>query len=124
MTVATYQEVAVALGRPISTEGEQAQVNWWLTGVEMLIRSRLGDIALLDQDTLKYVEVEAVAEKVRRHGTRESSISVAVDDGTVTRRYENQVGAEDITDGWWELLSPATTTAAFTINPLGRARRC
>lgn len=122
MTVATWQEVAVALARPSSdfSTDQQDQITWWLTGVEMLVRGRLGDITLLDQDVLKYVEVEAVAEKVRRHGTRESSITVSADDGSVTRRYENQVDAADVNDAWWELLSPATTTDAFTINPILR----
>lgn len=122
MTVATWQEVAVALGRP-STDfnaDQQAQISWWLTGAEMAIRIRLGDLTLLDQDTLRYVEVEAVADKVRRNGTRESSITVAVDDGTITRRYENPMGANDITEAWWDLLSPTTITDAFTINPIKR----
>lgn len=124
MTVATWQEVAVTLGRPISTAAEQAQVTWWLTGVEMLIRGRLGDITLLDQEVLKYVEVEAVADKVRRHGTRESSITVTADDGSVTRRYENQVDSGDITDAWWDLLSPTAYTESFTINPIKPRRDC
>lgn len=123
MAVATWQQVQTALGRPISTEAEQEQVTWWLTGIEMLIRSRLGDLTLIDQDTLVYVEVEAAAEKARRHGTRESSITVTADDGSVTRRYENQVSDGDITDYWWNLLSPASASAAFTINPI-RRRGC
>lgn len=123
MTVATYADVGVALRRSITDEQEQNQINWWLTGVEMLIRSRLGDVALLDQDAVKYVEVEAVAEKVRRHGTRESSITVSTDDGSVTRRYDSPVTAGDITDAWWDLLSPSTAGGAFTINPI-RPRIC
>lgn len=123
MTVATYEDVGVALKRTITDEAEIAQIEWWLTSIEMLIRGRLGDVTLLDQEILKYVEVEAVAEKVRRHGTRESSITVTADDGSVTRRYENQVSDSDITDTWWELLAPAATSGAFTINPLGKRWR-
>lgn len=117
MTVATYEDVAVALGRPISTEIEQAQVTWWLTGVEMAIKARFGEIAGLDQEAVKYVEVEAVAAKVQRRGTLESSITVAVDDGTVTRRYENSVTAGDITDEWWNLLDPDSNTGSASIRP-------
>ncbi len=117
MSVATYEDVAVALGRPISTQTEQDQVNWWLSGVELFIKARLGDVALLDQDVLRYVEVEAVAAKVSRHGTRESSISVAVDDGTVTRRYENPVSAGDITDEWWNLLDAGEASGVYSIRP-------
>lgn len=124
MAVASYADVVVAIGRPISTETEQAQVEWWLTGVEMYITARLGDVSLLDQDTVKYVEVEAVAARVRRHGTTESSITVSVDDGSVTRRYENPIGADDILDQWWDLLSPSSAHSAFTINPYPQRRFC
>ena len=124
MAVATYGDVEVELGRPISTPVEQAQVEWWLTGIEMLIKARLGDIAHLDEETVRYVEVESVAAKVRRRGTNESSITVAVDDGTVTRRYENKISDRDITDQWWELLSPTQASDAFTINPFGHGRSC
>ena len=124
MTVATYEDVGIALRRTITDAAEIAQINWWLTGIEMLIRGRLGDITLLDQDVVKYVEVEAVAEKVRRHGSPETSITVSVDDGTVTRRYDNQVSASDITDAWWELLAPEKSSDAFTINPLKRRGIC
>lgn len=120
----TYADVAVALGRPISTPDEQAQVTWWLTGAQLIVRDRLGDPALLNQDNLHYVLVEAVAEKVRRHGQTESSITVAVDDGSVTRRYENPVTEGDITDAWWALLSPTTEARAFTINTIGKRWTC
>lgn len=117
MAVATVDDVAVALGRPISEAAQVAQVGWWLEGVELLIRARLGDPAELDQDVLKYVEVEAVVAKVQRAGTRESSITVAVDDGSVTRRYESGVSAGDITDEWWNLLDPSIASGAFSIRP-------
>ncbi len=105
MAVATYEDVAVPLGRTIDAATEQGQVTWWLDGTERIIRSRLGDITLLDQGDLAYVEAEVVAEKVRRNGRAESSVSVAIDDGTVTRRYENPVSPGDITDDWWDLLA-------------------
>lgn len=117
MAVATYAEVAVALGRPISDAAEQAQVEWWLDGVELFIVARLGDVTLLDQTVVKYVEVEAVVAKIQRAGRSESSITVAVDDGSVTRRYESAVTASDITDEWWTLLDPNDNTAAASIRP-------
>lgn len=117
MAVATYDDVAVSLGRPISTGSEMDQVEWWLTNVEMLVRVRLGDLLLLDQEVLKYVEVEAVAAKVRRQGTTEESISVAVDDGTVTRRYRDPVTATDITNDWWNLLDPSSNMSVASIRP-------
>lgn len=119
MAVATSDDVAVALGRPISTSGtpsEEDQVNYWLDGIELLIRSRLGDVSLLDQDVLKYVEVEAAAEKARRNGRAESSITVSVDDGSVTRRYDT-VSADDITGAWWNLLDPDLGSRVFSARP-------
>jgi hypothetical protein len=117
VAVATYEDVEVALGRPISTNAEQQQVEWWLTGVELFIVKRLGAVADLDETTVKYVEVEAVVAKADRAGRKESSVTVAVDDGTVTRRYENPVTASDITDEWWGLLEPGADAEAFTISP-------
>lgn len=115
MAAATYSDVGVALRRTISDAAEQAQIEHWLTGAEMAVRSRLGDPALLDQAVLKYVETEAVAEKVRRAGRDESSVTVSVDDGTVTRRYETAMSVDDIEGRLWSLLSPARSSSAYTV---------
>jgi hypothetical protein len=117
VAVATYADVGVALRRTISDSAEQAQIEHWLTGAEMAVRSRLGDPALLDQDVLKYVEAEAVAEKVRRAGREESSITVSVDDGSVTRRYDG-MSVDDISTDLWSLLSPARSSSAYTIGTI------
>ena len=121
MAVATYSDVGVALRRTISDTAEQAQIEHWLTGAEMAIRSRLGDPALLDQDVLAYVEAEAVAEKVRRSGREESSITVTLNDGSgVTRRYEGMV-VDDIATELWSLLSPAGSSSAYTVGVVSPA---
>lgn len=120
MSVATWQQVAVALGRPTSAfdTDRQAQITWWLSGVERFIINRLGPVANLDQDDVLYVEVEAVAAKVQRSANQgAASITVNVDDGGVTRRYENAVTAGDITDEWWDLLNPDSASDAFTVSP-------
>lgn len=117
MAVATYEDVAVAIGRPISSEAERAQVGYWLNGVELYIKARFGDVTALDQDSVKFVETEAVVAKMGRLASRETSITVAVDDSNVTRRFENAVSASDITDEWWDLLEPAAASDAFTISP-------
>lgn len=117
MAVATWEDVAVALGRPSSdfNADQQAQMTYWLNGAEIIVRGRLGDLALLDQDVLKYVETEVVAAKVRSiRDDGASSISVSVDDGTVTRRYESVTSA-DFTGEFWTLLSPAGGASAYTI---------
>jgi hypothetical protein len=100
----TFEDVAVALGRPLSEPDEIRQVEHWLTGVELAISQRLGDVSLLDQAALTYVEAEAVAALVRNSGTPESSITVSVDDGSVTRRFDSSDYDEVITDAWWTLL--------------------
>lgn len=120
MAVATWQEVAVALGRPSSdfTADQQAQIDWWLDGIELFIANRLGPVADLDETTVKYVEVEAAAAKVlRAQNQGASSITVSVDDGGVTRRYENSVSADDITDDWWNLLDPDANAGSASIRP-------
>lgn len=117
MALATWQDVAVAIGRPSSdlTTDQQAQITYWLNGAELVIKSRLGTIADLDADTVKYVETEVVAEKLRRSLREESSITVAVDDGSVTRRYENRVTAADFTADLWSLFGSGLGSTAYSI---------
>lgn len=117
MAVATWQDVAVAVDRPSAdlTAGQQAQITYWLNGAELVIKSRLGEIAELDADVVKYVETEVVAEKVRRSLRAESSITVAVDDGSVTRRYENRVTAEDFPADLWSLFGSGLSSTAYSV---------
>ena len=114
MAVATHTDVGVALRRTISDPAEQAQVERWLTGVELLIQSRLGPVGALDVETVKYVEAEVVAEKVRRAGRTESSITVSADDGSVTRRYDNRVTSGDVADDLWALFGSGVTSSAYS----------
>lgn len=115
MAFATYQDVEVALGRVLSTAAQKAQVTYWLDGVELLIGLRLGSVVALNQAVLKYVETEAVVAKVNRSGRDESSVTVSVDDGSVTRRYESEMTADDITEAWWSMLAPTISGSAYTI---------
>lgn len=133
MALATWQQVATALGRPATdfTTPQQEQITWWLGGVERLIRKRFGSLDGLEAEDVIYVEVEVVADKVRIHEleTKETSRTVSADDGSVTRRFEHTpVTDGDVTDDWWDLLTPDGTSGAFTINPFGNRwrdrRRC
>jgi hypothetical protein len=117
MTVATFQDVEVELGRTLASSAEVSQVTWWLAGIEALIGARLGDVTALDQQLLTIVEVSAVAAKVRRGAQTASSVTVAVDDGSVTRRYDNPVSLSDITDEWWSWLDPDTGAGVFSFRP-------
>lgn len=112
MAVATYEDVAVALGRPISDVTEQGQVTYWLDAVELQIKARLGDITALDQDVLKYVEVEAVATKMQNPNGYQSE---TIDD--YTYRFGTETRRVTILSEWWDLLRPATASGAFSTRP-------
>lgn len=112
MAVATYEDVAVALGRPISDTAEQAQVDYWLGAVELVIGARLGDVALLDQAALLYVEVEAVVARMQNPGGYQSE---TIDD--YTYRFGTETRRVTILDEWWNLLDPDTGSGAFSVRP-------
>lgn len=118
MSVAVVSDVAVTLGRPITSQTEVDQVSQWLDDAEMQIRLRLGDVSLLDQQALVYVEKEAVALKVLNPEGKQSE---GIDDYTYRRFDANARGQVFITDDWWELLSPSRVAGAFTISPTGSA---
>lgn len=111
----TADDVAITLGRPISTDGdpsEEDQVEQWLTDVETLIFAQLGDLSLLDQSVLGFVEREAVAARLRNP---EGFQSEQIDD----YRYSMPANTRQITilDEWWDLLSPGTSAGAFSVRP-------
>lgn len=124
MAVITYEQVQTSLGRSL-TVTERAQAQMWISDAEVQIRARLGDLALLDQDLLAYVVREAVVSKVKRPDAA-SSTTVAVDDGSVTKRYDREAstGTVTITEEWWALLTPETEAGAWTINSLGNRWAC
>lgn len=113
----TPETIAVALGRttPDPTSTEYAQWSMWIADALMLISDRLGDLTELDQAKLDYVVREAVATQVRRPDDA-TSVDVAVDDGRVSRTYRSGGGRVTIRDEWWDLLSPATKSGAFTVD--------
>lgn len=106
MAVIDANDVATAIGRPISDENEQEQVEQWIADVEMLIGARLGDLDDLDQSLLAYVEREVVISRMR-HRSEESDTSARTDTGT--ENYFLRV-----LDPWWALLSPATRAGSTT----------
>lgn len=116
MAVATLDDVATSLGRPITDTAEVAQVNQWLDDAELMIRLRFSDLTALDQDVLAYVEREAVVARLRNPDGLQSE---SIDD------YTYRHGAESrritITDEWWQMLAPTARGSFYTVqvsNPL------
>lgn len=122
----TPEMIAVALGRPAPADGTPEYEQWamWISDAYMLIAARLGDLAALDQAKLDYVVREAVVAQVRRPDDA-TQVSVAIDDGSVSRTYRTSSGRVTIRDEWWDLLSPsAGANGAFSIRPAGRRGTC
>jgi hypothetical protein len=107
----TADDVAVTLGRPI-TGDEEDQVEQWLTDVETIISARLGDLSLLDQSILGFVEREAVAARLRNP---EGFQSEKIDDYS----YSLPANTRQITilDEWWDLLTPGSASGVFSVRP-------
>ena len=120
MSTVTYFDIEGTLGRPLSIT-EQAQAVLWITDAEMLVSAALGALDALDADRLAYVVRESVADRFRAgiSGGAES-VSVSVDDSTVTRRYASDRGSADgdwLIDGWLSLLSKRQKGGPFSIMP-------
>ena len=116
----TYTDVATSLGRSLTTL-EQAQATQWIADAYMLIQARFGttypDLVVTMVD---YVVRESVAGRFRSGAAGgASSITVAVDDGNVTRRFENGDGTSTdwLLDGWFDLLAPDRDSQAFSTRP-------
>ena len=111
----TWTDVQTTLGRPL-TDAQKEQADAWIEQARTIIRGRLGDLDLLDQPTLDMVVTEAVADRTKRPDSA-TQVTVQVDDGQVSKRYESSAGQIHILDEWWALLSPKTSGGAFTIHP-------
>lgn len=101
MALATYAHVEASLGRSLS-DTERSRVEWWLTGAEAQIRAKLGDVSLLDAETVRYVEAEAVA---ARMSNPDGYSSETIDD--YTYRHGSETRSVKIVDEWWAMLAPA-----------------
>lgn len=113
----TTQTIAVALGLTVPETDSPTEQQWemWIGDALMLIEDRLGDPALLDQAKLDYVVREAVVAHIRKPDDA-TRVAVSVDDGSVSRNYTSGRGRVTIIDEWWDLLSPAIKSGAFTID--------
>ena len=121
-----HRDIATALGRdtPSASSPQAAQWDMWIADALLLIRHRLGDPALLDQEALDYVVREAVVAMVRRPDDA-TTVDVSVDDGRVLRTYSTSPGKVFIRPEWWDMLSPLRlATGAYSIRPRFEADSC
>lgn len=109
-TVASVTDVENSLGRSLS-DPEKQRVGWWLTGAELQIKARLGDLTALDQDAVKYVEAEAAAARLSNPDGYQSE---TVDD--YTYRFGSETRSVVIRDEWWAMLAP--TRGSFMTIPV------
>lgn len=132
MTYATVDSVAVELGRSTTsvTDAESAQWQQWLDDVELDIAARfqrsglnLGEQVSVGDPTIALVarvERSAVVRKIQ-NPNGDTSTTVTIDDGSVTRRKEGAgtVYGLDLTDAEWSLLLPVAgeSPAAFSVMP-------
>lgn len=130
MTYATPEDVAKELrGSTSVTAAEAVQWQAWLDRVERAIRrgfTRAGldlsnQISLGDPtaDDAKDVEVAVVIRKIQNPKWGETSSTVSVDDGSVTRRREGGDGGDplELLAGDWSQLLPGASATGWSTRP-------
>lgn len=127
MTYATTVDVAVSLGRSLTSE-EESQADALLARAELLILRRLPDLAariVADatlEDVVVLVESDAVARVLRNP---DGVYQERIDDYSFTRDRSISGGGLYISDDEWDMLltTPGTSvpSEAFTIRPSGEA---
>ena len=116
----SVQDVATTLQRQITDPAQVAAVELWIRQAMMQVRLRFGArVAELDPDAVDYAVLEAVAERFRAPSDAVSSTSLAVDDATVTKRWEQRSGRSGaMPDAWLDWLAaqlPGGSGEAFSI---------
>lgn len=110
MAAISVEDVATAIGRPITSDDEYAQVDQWISDVELLIGAKLV-LADLDQNLLAYVERETVIARMR-HRSETQATTDDVDQGD--ENYFLRVLGP-----WWTLLAPQKEIASsmYSVRP-------
>lgn len=112
LTTAAIAALEAELGRTL-TDVETAQAAQRVKGALVIIRGRLGvDLSTLDQDALVYVLSEVLLARTRNPDGFQSE---SIDD--YTYRHGTETRRVTILPEWWELLSPATQSGAFSTRP-------
>lgn len=129
MAFATVNDVEIRYGRAL-TPAQRAQVEAWISDLEVLIRQRIPNLDVLmaagrpSPATLQFVVCEAVIRKLNNpDGLRSRTSTIAIDDYSETEiatiDASNAAGWLGLTDDEWNLLLPGTSGEAFTIRPYG-----
>lgn len=123
MPYATVEDVAARLGRPIATDSEIAQVEAWLSDVELIVRSRIPNLSDLvtagnpSHQVVVMVESNAVIRKIQNP---DGKASERIDDYYYQLDANAARGDLFLTDIEWDLLMPDTGSGrSFTITPYG-----
>ena len=119
MTYATFDDVAIHLGRSLS-ETEESQIFMWISWLEADIASKLPDLTTVDPTAAQRVIVQSIASYLD-NPTAASEVQVSVDDGSVTKRYTRSLGRVQILPELWADLGWSGETGAFTVSPYGAA---
>jgi len=123
----TLENIAVDLGRtapdPTSATGKQWLM--WISDAHLLIANRQALYPDVDvtPENIDYVVRQAVVAHIRKPDDA-TTVTIAVDDASSSRRYESGKGRVDLTDWWGYLGLVDTDNGAFTIRPAGTPIIC
>lgn len=120
---ATISDVSTRLGRPITSDVEVAQVNAWIADVEALIGARLPLLApgVEGGPSLAVVQMVVANAVIRKVKNPDGKVSEGVDDYNYRYNENTRKGDLFLTAEEWGLLTPASSSSAFTIRPYGAA---
>jgi hypothetical protein len=119
----TPANIATELGMAVPSADSITFAQWdmWIADAVMLIEDRRIEVGVADalpQAKIDYVVRQAVSSHVRKPDDA-TTITIAVDDASSTRRYESGKGRVDVS-GWWGYLGlDEGTDGAFSIHPAG-----
>lgn len=119
--------IATALGVATPAPDSLTYNQWqmWIEDAEFQIDQRRVKLGIdgLDDASVDFVVKQAVVDHAK-HPDNATTVTVAVDDGSMSRRYESGQGRVSV-DSWWDFLGLAdNSTGAFTIRPFGREPEC
>lgn len=119
----TPATIATALGVAEPGAGSATYDQWgmWISDAYFLIEERRTEqqAAVIPAARLDYVVREAVVAHARKPDDA-TTITIAVDDASSTRRYESGKGRVSL-DDWWEYLGlQSSSEGAYSIRPTGR----